>query len=95
MPPPLLAGEVAEWPLPIDELEGELWLEVDRYTEAREAYQRAVDAGGGPSALAGLARVSRRMNDERSACDAYRRAASAAAGVLAEEARAYLENTCR
>lgn len=34
------AGPV--WPLPIDELEGELWLEVDRYREACAAYRRAL-----------------------------------------------------
>src|SRR5690349_16921314 len=33
-----MAGTPAEWPLPIDELEGELWLEVDRFEEARTAY---------------------------------------------------------
>ena len=36
-----LAGAPAQWPLPIDELEGELWFEVDRFTEARDAYERA------------------------------------------------------
>ena len=35
------AGTPARWPLPIDELEGELWFEVDRFTESRDAYLRA------------------------------------------------------
>jgi hypothetical protein len=85
-----LAGERAEWPLPIDELEGELWLEVDRYDEARAAYRRAVAAGAGPSALVGLARASDRLNDEPAACDAYRRVLETADDPLASEARTYL-----
>src|SRR5215212_2785983 len=35
-----LIGTPAEYPLPIDELEGELWFEVDRFTESRDAYER-------------------------------------------------------
>ncbi|MCA1584843.1 MAG: hypothetical protein LC791_08760 [Acidobacteria bacterium] len=86
-----LAGERAEWPLPIHELEGELWLEVDRYSDAREAYQHAIGDGGGASALVGLARVSARLHDEGGACAAYSRASVHAEGALAAEARAYLE----
>ena len=86
----LLAGEHAEWPLPIDELEGELWLEVDRYTEARDAYQRAVETAPSASALTGLGRVHDRLDDHRAACDAFRRALTTATGSLAEEARTYL-----
>jgi hypothetical protein len=85
-----LANERAEWPLPIDELEGELWLEVDRYAEARDAYYRAVKVRGGPSALVGLARVSDRLRAEGGACEAYRQALEGAQGSLAEEARRYL-----
>jgi hypothetical protein len=85
-----LAGERAEWPLPIDELEGELWLEVDRYDEARAAYRRAVEAGAGPAALAGLARANDRLKDELAACDAYRRVLETADDPLASEARTYL-----
>jgi hypothetical protein len=85
-----LAGERAEWPLPIDELEGELWLEVDRFEEARTAYGRAVEAGGGPTALVGLARAADRLGDERAACGAYRRSLDSATDALAEEAQAYL-----
>jgi hypothetical protein len=60
----------AKWPLPIDELEGELWLEVDRYLEARDAYQRAT-ATGGARAWMGLARASDRLGQTKAACDAY------------------------
>lgn len=64
----------ASWPLPIDELEGELWLEVDRYGEAREAYHRAASQPGNTHAWLGLARVHDRVGDVLAACDAYRRA---------------------
>lgn len=90
-----LTGEDAEWPLPINELEGELWLEVDRYAEARVAYQRAIDAFPYPAALVGLARASHELGDAQAACDTFRRASATAAGPLAEEARAYLSSeTC-
>ncbi len=39
-----LDRRAGEWPLPIDELEGELWFEVDRFAEARDAYERATQA---------------------------------------------------
>lgn len=40
-------GTPALWPLPIDELEGELWLEVDRYGEGCAAYRRALATATG------------------------------------------------
>jgi hypothetical protein len=61
----------AQWPLPIDELEGELWFEVDRFTEARDAYTRATRLKPSPNAWVGLARASDRLGDVVTACRAY------------------------
>jgi len=67
-----LIGAPARWPLPIDELEGELWFEVDRFTEARDAYQRAITTNASPRAWLGLARANARLNDGPAACAAYK-----------------------
>lgn len=72
-----LVGTPAQWPLPIDELEGELWLEVDRFAEARDAYQRATKTQPTPNAWIGLARASDRLGDVVTACRAYTAAKSA------------------
>lgn len=69
-----LAGAPAEHPLPIDELEGELWLEVDRFAEAKAAYSRAVAGRPTANALIGLARASDKLGDVIGACAAYTRA---------------------
>ena len=71
-----LAGATAQWPLPIDELEGELWLEVDRYSEARDAYLRATKSKPSANAWIGLARSSDRLGDLVGACAAYTQAAA-------------------
>ena len=69
-----LIGAPAKWPLPIDEVEGELWLEVDRYVEARDAYERALKISATPNALVGLARAADKLGDRVAACSAYSRA---------------------
>ena len=71
-------GGAAAWPLPIDELEGELWLEVDRFNEAHDAYLRAIAKGGSARAWMGLARANERLGNTLAACDAFRRAAAGA-----------------
>jgi hypothetical protein len=69
-------GTPAEWPLPIDELEGELWLEVDRFPEARDAYERATKLKPTPNAWIGLARSADKLGDRVTACRAYANAAT-------------------
>lgn len=71
-----LAGTPAVWPLPIDELEGELWLEVDRFPEARDAYERATKLKPTPNAWIGLARAADKLGDVVTACLAYRSVAT-------------------
>ena len=73
-----LTGAPARWPVPIDELEGELWLEVDRYPEARDAYLRATKLKPSANAWIGLARASDRLGDLVGACAAYTQASSTA-----------------
>jgi len=91
-----IAGRPAQWPLPIDELEGELWLEVDRYTEAREAFRRAIKAKPTANALIGLARSSDRLGDVVGACAAYTQASSTAGMPQAVELEIALYNLkCR
>jgi tetratricopeptide (TPR) repeat protein len=69
-----VAGAPALWPLPIDELAGELWLEVDFFKEAREAYESAIKIKPTPNAWIGLARASDRLGDTAAACRAYAQA---------------------
>ncbi len=71
-----LIGAPAQLPLPIDELEGELWMEVDRFTDSRDAYERATKSAPSPNAWIGLARASDRLGDLVTACRAYTTAAS-------------------
>jgi tetratricopeptide (TPR) repeat protein len=79
-----LTGATAQWPLPIDELEGELWFEVDRYAEALKAYQQATRVTGSPRAWLGLARIHVRLGDTAAACAAYRAIAAAKLGEPAD-----------
>ena len=71
-----LIGDPAQWPLPIDELEGELFLEVDQYSEARDAYERATRTKPTPNAWIGLARAADKLGDVVTACRAYTTAAT-------------------
>jgi tetratricopeptide (TPR) repeat protein len=81
----------AEWPLPIDEAEGELLFEVDRYPEAVRAFQRAVANAPRGGAYLGLARSAARLRDMALACDSYRRwLMIAPEGATVQEARDYL-----
>jgi tetratricopeptide (TPR) repeat protein len=85
-----LARATPRWPLPIDLLEGDLWLEVDRYDEALAAFERALKLETTAFALVGLARTRDRLGDKAGACDAYRQALETAERALLDEARAYL-----
>lgn len=71
-----IGGTPPEWPLPVDELEGELWFEVDRFPEARDAFERATKVRPTPNAWIGLARASDRLGDTVTACRAYTTAAA-------------------
>ena len=71
-----MAGTPAEWPLAIDELEGELWLEVDRFEDARAAFERATTKRPTPNAWIGLARTADKLGDKVTACRAYSNASS-------------------
>jgi pimeloyl-ACP methyl ester carboxylesterase len=86
-----LARVDRSWPLPIDMVDGELWLEVDRFAEARDAFLRA---GGGPlaaRAALGLGAALERLADVKGACSAFRRAAiGGLAAAAAERAEAGL-----
>ncbi|HYB94502.1 MAG TPA: hypothetical protein VEC39_05990 [Vicinamibacterales bacterium] len=66
-----LAGAAPRWPLPIDEIEGELWFEVDQFAEARDAFERATQASPTPNAWVGLARAADKLGDAVTACRAY------------------------
>jgi len=91
-----IGGRPAQWPLPIDELEGELWLEVDRYAESREAFRRAIKVKPTANALIGLARSSDRLGDVAGACAAYAQASSTAGMPQAVELEIALYNLkCR
>jgi tetratricopeptide (TPR) repeat protein len=65
-------GRRGLWPRPFNLLAGELWLEVDRYDEARDAYERAVRDDPSPLALVGLGRTLTRLQRHDEACKAFR-----------------------
>lgn len=71
-----VGGTPPQWPLPIDELAGELWFEVDRFEDARDAYRRASELRPTPNAWIGLARSSDKLGDRVTACRAYTNAST-------------------
>jgi tetratricopeptide (TPR) repeat protein len=76
----------AVWPRSLNLLVGELWFEVDRFDEARAAYQRAIAAEASPAALVGLARTLARLGQQAAACATYRRVTDAAPALHAAAA---------
>lgn len=90
-----LAEPAPAWPRRAGVLAGDLWYEVDRYLEARQAYERVVVSGADAYALRGLARSLERLGEVPAACRAYRDllawlAARSLDTPAAAEARAYL-----
>ena len=77
-------GTPAAWPRPYNLAVGELWFEVDRYEEARAAYDRAVQAAPSAAALIGLARAQARLGRLDQACATLKRARDAAPEVRAK-----------
>jgi hypothetical protein len=82
------------------EVAGDLWLQVDRYEDARQAYADAADRLG-PSLrnMVGSARASSRLTDVLEACRSYGTLLETwgtRPGLPAEiaEARTYVENSC-
>jgi tetratricopeptide (TPR) repeat protein len=61
-------------PLPIDEAEGELRLEVDEYAEAMTAFERALPHATRAAVWIGYGRSAARLEKRDRACYAYRRA---------------------
>jgi tetratricopeptide (TPR) repeat protein len=81
------------WPRPINVLAGELWLEVDRYDEARQAFERAARVDETPRVLVGLAESLARLERRADACQVVARVKDAAGAVL--EAAERIRAACR
>jgi tetratricopeptide (TPR) repeat protein len=88
-------GRPPVWPAPFDELEGELWFEVDRYAEARAAFQRAASREDTPRALLFIARIAVREGDAATACDFYRRLLALTPSPAARDEAEVYAATCR
>ena len=86
-------GRRAIWPLTFNLLAGELWFEVDRYEQAREAFERDIRASESPRALAGLAASLDRLGRHDESCRVLARVRGAG-GPLGERVRAAMER-CR
>jgi hypothetical protein len=98
----LAAQPGASLPVTAHEVAGDLWLQVHRFDDARQAYEAAAAlVGPTPRVTAGLARVAVRLKDEPSACRWYgelmaswKTRSDTPAEVL--EARQYMdEHACR
>ncbi len=88
------ARHAALWPLGIDDLEGELWLEVDWFDRAQATFERASPANRSARSRVGLARTLRRLADP-GACQAFTDAAAMNLGAAARrEVDEYLDR-CR
>lgn len=75
------------WPRPINLLAGELWLEVDRFDEAHQAFVRAVSVEESARTLVGLSEVLLRLERRAEACQTVSRVKSAAGTLLAAAER--------
>lgn len=63
---------IPELPLPVHEVAGDLWLQVDRYADAVREYEAAVERYPGRArAWLGLARAARKAGDSRRAREAF------------------------
>jgi hypothetical protein len=68
----LQAGESGAPIVTAHEVAGDLWLQVHRYEEARDAYETAAEQiGRTPFVILGLARTAARMKDGERACREY------------------------
>jgi tetratricopeptide (TPR) repeat protein len=70
------------WPRPINLLAGELWLEVDRYDEAHQAFLRAVSVDPTPRALVGLSEALLKLERRAEACETLTRVKNASGPLL-------------
>jgi hypothetical protein len=94
----LTAGEPAAPIISVHELAGDLWLQVDRFADARAAYERAAErVGRTPRVRLGLARAAKRLDEAAVACEQYRGllewwGARTASPPEIQEAREYVES---
>lgn len=83
----------ARWPRPFNLLAGELWLEVDRFDDAVQAFERAVRAGQSRAlAQVGLAEALMRLDRRDEACRTLRAVREASASLDARARR--LADSC-
>lgn len=83
----------AIWPRPFNVLAGELWLEVDRFDEARAAFERAAKADASPTAIVGLARSLARLGRREESCRTFARLPEDAVSLRDETRQEFAE--CR